>query len=113
MSDDGATRQLSYLASPPPPGRGGDTYRSREARRLAQGVHPTGIALVGAPGTTCGTCGHLVWVPMEYDNGTTTYRTKCGLTRATWTRGRATEVLHRWPGCTRWVRRAPGQGEGT
>lgn len=78
-----------------------ETYRVRERRMLGEGLHPrTALPLLpGEHGHTCGDCAHLCRIGMAG-----TYH-KCGLTRATWSGGRASDVLVKWPACARWALR--------
>lgn len=91
--------QASYLDPPPLPARGARPYQSREWRRLAVGVHPSGLALLGPAHESCGSCGHRL--PVRSPAGVA--HNKCALAAGTWTVGRATDVLLRWPACERWV----------
>lgn len=88
------------------PGKlGRETLQERERRRLATGIHPSGIAplATNAPAKHehCATCQHCVVSPFAANR--TFY--KCQFARANWTHGRATDVLRRWPACQRWTAR--------
>lgn len=50
----------------------------------------------GPPAETCGTCRHMARVALAR-----TYR-KCGLNRANWTGGGATDVRAKDPACVKW-----------
>lgn len=50
----------------------------------------------GPKGETCGSCRHIAKRQMAK------VYTKCGLTRATWSGGGATDVRHKDPACSRW-----------
>jgi hypothetical protein len=56
----------------------------------------------GPVGETCGTCAHCV----TRDRTKKTYW-KCLLRVATWTCGRATDIVRRSPACHRWQRGEP------
>lgn len=100
--------QSSYLDPPPGPARARRPHQSRESRRLAVGVHPSGLALLARPPCgRCGDCGHRRRVPSRAG----VPHNKCALARDTWTQGRATDVLLRWPACARWVRAGDDKGE--
>ncbi len=71
--------------------------QKRQARRATE--RPRGHAArpnTGPEGETCGSCRHLVRRQMSK-----TYP-KCGLNRAGWTRGPATDVRVRDPACSKW-----------
>jgi hypothetical protein len=57
----------------------------------------------GPAGETCGSCEHLV------RSGTRAGKVfpKCGLNRAKWTHGGATDVRVRWAACSKWERKTP------
>lgn len=86
---------------------GPETYKERERRRLATGIHPSGVAAIAtaapASGEHCATCGNCV----ERGQTAGTYY-KCLLQQEKWTGGRATDILRRWPACERWVKRGEG-----
>ncbi|WP_056212978.1 hypothetical protein [Methylobacterium sp. Leaf94] len=68
-----------------------------------KGTQANGYAFppgTGPEGETCGSCGHLTRIRLA-----STY-SKCGLARARWTGGKATDVLLRSPACRRWEARA-------
>ncbi|OHV15917.1 hypothetical protein BK022_15730 [Methylorubrum extorquens] len=70
-----------------------------ERRQLRRGTQAKGYAAM--PGTgpkdeTCGSCDHLVRKRLAK-----VYR-KCGLMRAHWTGGKATDVLASAPACRNW-----------
>lgn len=83
---------------------GPETYKERERRRLAIGIHPAGVAAIAtagpAAGETCRTCANCV----ARSDTAGTYH-KCLLQRERWTGGRATDILVRWPACEKWVPR--------
>ena len=69
---------------------------------------PNGYAArtgTGPAGETCGSCAHL------YRNRMAKTYLKCGLMRAHWTGGRATDVLARAPACREWSRPDPEEVE--
>lgn len=63
--------------------------------RVLQGRHPFGLEL-GPEGTTCGTCVHKG--PAQYEDASRYL--KCALAKQT--RGAATDLRAKWPGCERW-----------
>lgn len=70
-----------------------------ERRRLKGGPQAKGYAAqpgTGPAGETCGSCDHLVRKSLAK-----VYR-KCGLMRAHWTGGKATDVLASAPACRNW-----------
>jgi hypothetical protein len=82
-----------------------DAERKRRKRRLAG--RPLGYAALpgtGPEGETCKTCAHL------YRNRMAKTYLKCGLMRAVWTGGGATDVLARSPACRRWEPSTPQEG---
>lgn len=79
-----------------------ETFQEREARLLAAGFHPSGIGTLATgrdegAGETCRTCS---WCVVR--GGVAGTYHKCGLQRATWTGGRAKDILVRWPACKKW-----------
>lgn len=50
----------------------------------------------GPAGETCGTCKHIVRVQHAK------VYLKCGLNRAKWTGGGATDIRSRWAACSKW-----------
>jgi hypothetical protein len=95
------------VARPAPAAR--DDYRTRERRRLIVGVHPSVVAplLAERIGRRCGTCANCVVSPTS---GARRHY-KCALTRPNWMRGRATDVLLRWPACERFAGRPRADAE--
>jgi len=54
----------------------------------------------GPQGETCKTCRHI------YRNEMAKTYLKCGLMRAVWTGGPATDIKASWPACSKWEPRA-------
>lgn len=73
--------------------------KSKSGRKPTQ---PRGYAAppgTGPEGETCKSCKHI------YRNEMSKTYLKCGLMRAHWTGGAATDIKASWPACSRWEAR--------